>query len=435
VSNLAFRVNQLGKVYRIGRRGPYRTFRESITESVTGLFQRSNRSNGSRHSELLWALRNVSFEVRQGEVIGIIGSNGAGKSTLLKVLSKITAPTEGCVEIFGRVGSLLEVGTGFHPELTGRENIYLNGAILGMKRAEIARRFDEIVAFAETEKFLDTPVKHYSSGMYMRLAFAVAAHLEPEILLVDEVLSVGDAAFQNKCIGKMGDVARSGRTVLFVSHSMASIATLCTSAILMREGAVALQGRPAACIDQYLAAINQSKGQTSLRDDKECRRGSGEVRIVAARLVDSYGVPSDRFECQGELILEMEMESVAQIPSFLSTIAIRTSTGITVLHIPSPADFSWSLLNTAGSATVRCRIPQCGLYPGSYVVSLWIGKNEHQELDWVPDALTFTMEQGDLSSYGFDMSWRHGLYLCDSTWSASSAVKEVLNSSPLCLKY
>ena len=433
MSDLAFRVDQLGKVYRIGRRGPYKTFRESITESVTRCFRRGGNDDGA-DSELLWALRDVSFEVRQGEVIGIIGSNGAGKSTLLKVLSKITEPSEGCVEIFGRVGSLLEVGTGFHPELTGRENIYLNGAILGMRRAEIARRFDEIVAFAETEKFLDTPVKHYSSGMYMRLAFAVAAHLEPEILLVDEVLSVGDAAFQSKCIGKMGDVARSGRTVLFVSHSMASIATLCTSAILMKNGTVALQGKPAACIDQYLAAINQSKGETNLRENKECRRGSGEVRIVAARLVDCYGVPSDRFECQGEVTLEMELEAAGQIPSFLSTIAVRTLTGITVLHIPSPSDFTWSSLNTHGRTTMQCRIPQCGLYPGSYVVSLWIGKNEHQELDWVPDALTFTMEQGELTSYGFDMSWRHGLYLCDSSWSAITAAAEQSETSPLCLK-
>jgi lipopolysaccharide transport system ATP-binding protein len=425
MSALAFRVNQLSKLYSLGRRGPYKTLRESLSDTVTRCFRRSNSKNlDADLPENIWALKDVSFDILQGEVVGIIGRNGAGKSTLLKILSRITEPTQGSVEVYGRVGSLLEVGTGFHPELTGRENIYLNGAILGMKRTEINRRFDEIVAFAETEKFLDTPVKHYSSGMYMRLAFAVAAHLEPEILLVDEVLSVGDAAFQNKCLGKMGDVARSGRTVLFVSHSMASIATLCTSAILMRDGAVAHQGRPEACIDQYLAGINESKGQTDLREGKECRRGSGDARIVAARLTDTYGVPSDRFECQGELVIEMEIEGVAQIPSFLSTIAIRTRTGITVLHLPSPPDLSWSSINTSGAATVRCRIPQCGLYPGSYVVSLWIGKNAHQELDWVPDALTFSMEQGALTSYGFDMSWRHGLYLCENSWSSARCGSE-----------
>src|SRR5208337_1864272 len=232
--NIAIRVKHLSKQYRLGGpQEPYHTFRDAIVNSIRAplmVFHRKPPVEG------FWALKDVSFEVEQGEVIGIIGRNGAGKSTLLKILSRITSPTEGTVELHGRVGSLLEVGTGFHPELTGRENIYLSGSILGMKRREIDAKLDDIVKFSEIEKFLDTPVKRYSSGMYVRLAFAVAAHLEPEILLVDEVLSVGDASFQKKCLGKMGDVAREGRTVLFVSHNMNAIASLCNKAIFLSEG-------------------------------------------------------------------------------------------------------------------------------------------------------------------------------------------------------
>ena len=251
-------VENLGKQYFIGRREKYRTFRESLTQSLSAPFRRSIqalRGQGQQAAGLdqaLWALRGVSFEIQQGDVVGVIGRNGAGKSTLLKILSRITEPTTGRVRIRGRVGSLLEVGTGFHPELTGRENIYLNGAILGMRKNEIERKFDEIVDFAETEAFLDTPVKHYSSGMYVRLAFAVAAHLEPEILLVDEVLAVGDIAFQKKCLGKMGDVARTGRTVLFVSHNMAAIAALCNRAFLLDHGQLVAAGETAEVIDRYM---------------------------------------------------------------------------------------------------------------------------------------------------------------------------------------
>lgn len=245
MGNVALHVENLGKRYQIGaRQGRYRTFRESLVEACASPFRRvghlvRGRNNGTADSqEAIWALKDVSFEVKHGEVIGIIGRNGAGKSTLLKILSRITEPTKGHANLYGRIGSLLEVGTGFHPELTGRENIYLNGAILGMKKAEIVRRFDEIVAFAEIEKFIDTPVKHYSSGMYVRLAFGVAAHLEPEILIVDEVLAVGDAAFQKKCMGKMGEVATEGRTVLFVSHNMGAISSLCGKTVYLKDGQI-----------------------------------------------------------------------------------------------------------------------------------------------------------------------------------------------------
>jgi lipopolysaccharide transport system ATP-binding protein len=254
----ALRVEGLGKRYRIGTHQPYYTLRESLTRGVTSPLRGMQNffRNGKNHVEraspadlwngspdkTIWALRDVSFDINQGQVVGVIGRNGAGKSTLLKILTRITAPSEGEVEVFGRVGSLLEVGTGFHPELTGRENIYLNGAILGMRSSEIARKFDEIVAFAEIENFIDTPVKRYSSGMYMRLAFSVAAYLEPDVLVVDEVLSVGDAAFQKKCLGKMGDVARRGRTVLFVSHQMFAMRTLCERALWLDGGRLIKDG-------------------------------------------------------------------------------------------------------------------------------------------------------------------------------------------------
>jgi lipopolysaccharide transport system ATP-binding protein len=266
MSEIAIRVDGLGKQYRIGRRRAQETLREKINRFATAPFRGMARAFGQSrpetngttgNGESFWALKDVSFEVKQGEVVGIIGRNGAGKSTLLKILSRITEPTTGQIELEGRVASLLEVGTGFHPELTGRENVFLNGAILGMTREEIRRKFDEIVAFAEVERFIDTAVKHYSSGMYMRLAFAVAAHLEPEILVVDEVLAVGDAQFQKKCLGKMSEVAKEGRTVLFVSHNMAAIGALCQTAVILVSGQVAFQGNALAGIENYLIAETQ----------------------------------------------------------------------------------------------------------------------------------------------------------------------------------
>jgi ABC-type polysaccharide/polyol phosphate transport system ATPase subunit len=260
MSDIAIRVENLSKKYSIGETIRQDTLRDALAHALPRIARISRRNGNSSNSSNsrqessseFWALKDVSFEVKRGEVVGVIGRNGAGKSTLLKVLSRITEPTSGVAEIHGRVGSLLEVGTGFHPELTGRENIYLNGAILGMKRVEIDRKFDEIVAFAEIEKFLDTPVKRYSSGMYVRLAFAVAAHLEPEILLVDEVLAVGDAAFQKKCLGKMGDVAKEGRTVLFVSHNMGAIRTLCERGVYISDAKITFDGDSIEAIAQYL---------------------------------------------------------------------------------------------------------------------------------------------------------------------------------------
>src|SRR5580765_7402267 len=261
------RVEHLGKQYAIGAlQGRHMTLREALTQ----ILRSPMRVLRQDRSECFWAVRDVSFDAEPGDVIGVIGRIGAGKSTLLKILSRITEPTTGRVELFGRVGSLLEVGTGFHPELTGRENIFLNGVIMGMKRTEIQQKFDEIVAFAEVEKFIDTPVKHYSSGMFLRLAFAVAAHLEPEILLVDEVLAVGDASFQKKCLGKMGKVSREGRTILFVSHNMGALSNLCTTGLWIHNGQMMLKDEVASVVDAYIKSLS-----TAGQDDSGKTRRSG----------------------------------------------------------------------------------------------------------------------------------------------------------------
>ncbi|MGA2584721.1 MAG: ABC transporter ATP-binding protein [Tepidisphaeraceae bacterium] len=305
MSEIAIKIEGLGKRYRIGQRKKYKTFRESIVSAATSPFRRLTGNPGENGEASFWALREVGFEVRQGDVVGIIGRNGAGKSTLLKILSRITEPTEGRVEISGRVGSLLEVGTGFHPELTGRENIYLNGAILGMKKTEIDRKFDEIVAFAETEKFLDTPAKHYSSGMYTRLAFAVAAHLEPEILVVDEVLAVGDVQFQQKCLGKMNEVAKEGRTVLFVSHNMGAVVSLCTRGILMQSGRLIADGPTDEVLSQYLSHVYDEV--TEIVDDTPPSEGQ-RLKIRRVRVVDSAGRATQESNLTAELWVEVNFD-------------------------------------------------------------------------------------------------------------------------------
>jgi lipopolysaccharide transport system ATP-binding protein len=295
MGDLAIRVENLSKRYRIGQRERYLALRDVLARAISAPFRvfSSNSKPDSRNprSDYIWALKDVSFEVKQGEVVGIIGRNGAGKTTLLKILARITRPTSGYAEVRGRVGSLLEVGTGFHPELTGRENIYLSGAILGMKKAEIDRKFDEIVAFAEIEKFIDTPVKYYSSGMYVRLAFAVAAHLEPDILLVDEVLAVGDAAFQKKCLGKMGDVAKEGRTVLFVSHNMGALNQLCPRSVVLASGRLVEDGETRVVLGNYLR-VNSGKSGEYNWPDPALAPGNQLIRLSAVRLVSNGRITS-----------------------------------------------------------------------------------------------------------------------------------------------
>lgn len=305
MSRASFRVHQVKKRYAIGAARASTSLRETIVQAFKAPFRRLRAGGGPPESTTLWALDGVSFDIEQGEVVGIIGRNGAGKSTMLKVLSRITEPTEGRIEVTGRVGSLLEVGTGFHPELTGRENIYLNGAILGMQRAEIRKKFDEIVAFAEVAKFLDTPVKYYSSGMYVRLAFAVAAHLEPEILLVDEVLAVGDASFQRKCLAKMEDVGQHGRTVIFVSHSMPAVARLCRRAILLEKGKVLRDGNVSDVVVDYLRS---GYGTTALREWSPAEAPGNEVaRLLCARVV-SDGKVTQSVDIRHEVSVEIEYE-------------------------------------------------------------------------------------------------------------------------------
>ena len=313
MSDIAIRVESLGKLYRIGKLEKHRTLRDTLADAFLSPFRRASKllrgqaTGAAELDETIWALKDVSFEVKRGEVVGIIGRNGAGKSTLLKVLSRITEPTAGFADIYGRVGALLEVGTGFHQELTGRENIYLNGAILGMRRAEIDRKFDEIVSFAEVEKFIDTPVKHYSSGMGLRLGFAVAAHLEPEILLVDEVLAVGDARFQKKCLNKMQDVGQQGRTVLFVSHNMPAITRLCERAILLDEGKVLEDGPSHKVVSAYLSS---GLGTTAVREWPDpAKAPSGDVaRLRAVRVRKENGQIADAVDIRRPVAIEMEYE-------------------------------------------------------------------------------------------------------------------------------
>jgi lipopolysaccharide transport system ATP-binding protein len=326
MTDIAIRVEELSKKYHIGKKQErYKTLRDTLADAFVAPFRKAGKllrgqaTGASELDETIWALKDVSFEVKKGEVVGIIGRNGAGKSTLLKILSRITEPTKGFAEIHGRVGSLLEVGTGFHPELTGRENIYLNGAILGMKRAEIGKKFDEIVAFAEVEKFIDTPVKHYSSGMHLRLAFAVAAHLEHEILIVDEVLAVGDARFQKKCLNKMEDVRQGGRTLLFVSHNMPAITRLCKRAILLDEGYMLQDGFSHQVVRSYMIS---GDGTTAERKWPSVAKAPGNevVRLRAVRVRTEDGRLMDVVDIRQAIYIEMEYEVLKRgyvlIPNF-----------------------------------------------------------------------------------------------------------------------
>jgi lipopolysaccharide transport system ATP-binding protein len=340
MSDVAIRVENLSKWYRIGAaKQRHNTLRDQLTYRLKSLFSRNGRHRPEANS--IWALKDVSFEIKKGEVVGIIGRNGAGKSTLLKILSRITVPTKGRAEIYGRVGSLLEVGTGFHPELSGGENIYLNGAILGMRKKEIDRRFDEIVAFAEIEKFIHTPVKHYSSGMYMRLAFAVAAHLEPEILIVDEVLAVGDAAFQKKCLGKMSDVASEGRTVLFVSHNLSAVQQLCPTSFWLNGGQIEAYGHTADVVASYLQGLDKSFQKRTPFFPEDTAK---ESQLRSARILNQKGEETDNFSCDEPVVIELLYEVRRQVPGLYGYLSVSRDDGIEVIvsvsqdTVPNPFD-------------------------------------------------------------------------------------------------
>jgi lipopolysaccharide transport system ATP-binding protein len=420
----AIRVRELGKRYRVDLpRERYKTLRESLTSSVTRSVLNSRRhARGDPDERFVWALEDVSLDVQQGEVVGIVGRNGAGKSTLLKVLSRITEPTTGFAEVRGRVGSLLEVGSGFHLELTGRENIYLNGAILGMHKKEIDDKFDEIVSFAAVERFVETPVKRYSSGMYMRLAFAVAAHLETEIILVDEVLAVGDVAFQRKCLGKLDDVARSGRTVLFVSHNMAAVRRLCPRALLIEGGRLALDAQTDKVIDRYLGTLEQAAENGVLEPGDTTRRsGIGGGRIARVEILDNAKRASTTFGIAEAFRIHLDIALETALKSLVLGVEFRTLDGTRVLNLRSDGQ-GLSLGTFSPGDTVRAEIviPGLPLYPESYVLSPWFGEKGGKRMDHIEDALTITLvSTGRLLSEAL-IQPRRGLVLVDCDWSADS---------------
>jgi len=377
VTAVALRATGLGKRYRLTRLARYRTFRDVIAEAAAAPFRRLAGSSPSRapapsDESDLWALRDLGFEVPRGQVLGVIGRNGAGKSTLLKILARIVQPTVGGVEIHGRVGSLLEVGTGFHPELTGRENIFLNGAILGMRRAEIARKFDEIVAFAETERFLDTPVKHYSSGMHMRLAFAVAAHLETQILLVDEVLAVGDVAFQKKCIGKMSDVAHSGRTVLFVSHHLEAVQHLCSRCLLLAGGRLVADGPSAEVVSAYLSGLSARFRPSAWIDLAAVHRsGTGESRFVAAQYASDLQSVGLQPYTGGPIEFSLLIRSDHPRTVGGLAVTIYNQLGTKLVNADS-TEREHQVRLEPGLNLVKLRLEHLYLTPGVYRVGLWL---------------------------------------------------------------
>ena len=416
MNQLAIRAEGLSKQYRIGVGPRYKMLRDSLSGLAAAAFRPWRR----RTPETIWALRDVSFEVKLGEVVGVIGRNGSGKSTLLKILSRITEPTEGRAEIRGRVGSLLEVGTGFHLELTGRENIFLSGAILGMRRAEIGRKFDEIVEFAEVEKFIDTPVKHYSSGLYLRLAFAVAAHLEPEVLLVDEVLAVGDAAFQKKCLGKMSDVAMQGRTVLFVSHNMASVEHLCERCILLDNGHVRLAGESHEVIGRY-TSLAETAGEGRSPGEADLTRhtnvyGSRNPIVTHVRLLDQTGVPQNAFRMGQPLVVEVELEGFADVPDGILGVTFKSNTGQWLASLNTGMRCDRIASPRTRRETARLRIPRLPFTPGTFTISISVTHGRVARHDYVDQAIGFHVVGADVYGSGYEVSAKYGLIFLDGAW-------------------
>ena len=396
--SIAINVDGLGKTFQIGgKQKSYYRLTDQLVDTIMAPFRRAGnlmrgQAGGAADlDETIWALKDVSFQIKPGEVVGMIGRNGAGKSTLLKIMSGISDPTQGYIDIYGRVGSLLEVGTGFHPELTGRENIYLNGAILGMKKAETESKLDEIIAFAEIDKFLDTPVKHYSSGMYVRLAFSVAAHLEPEILLVDEVLAVGDMAFQRKCLGKMDDVAQAGRTVLFVSHNMGLLQQLCERGIFLQHGTVHTDGTITEAVDAYLQTLEQAKSQDlSKRTD---RKGVGDARLVYAEVTTHGNGPSSILKTGQPARFVFCVN--ASVPGIACNFFIYDSIGQPVTSFYSRVRGPDDTFDPNNDLKFVCDLDEFLLLPGRYRIDVAIvGDNKLQ--DFIEAAAAFEVADGDV---------------------------------------
>ncbi len=398
-------VENIGKQYRVGADAS-----GMLRDRIADALRHPVAALRPKPRETFWALKDISFEVQEGEVLGLIGRNGAGKSTLLKILSRITKPTVGHAEIHGRVGSLLEVGTGFHPELSGRENVFLNGAILGMSRREIARKFDEIVAFAEVEKFIDTAVKHYSSGMYVRLAFAVAAHLETEILFVDEVLSVGDVSFQKKCLGKMGDVARHGRTVIFVSHNMAAVTRLCGRAMLLSDGQAIFDGDTRGAISSYLP--------TAAEDGKICyvaREGILGPHVASARVQTSTG--NGDHDYGKPIAFEFDIEVPEPCAGLCFSFQVINEDSVPICHfwiLNSDVEFG----ATTGIHTLRCEVPRPRIYMGTYTLTTWLSDRRGAEslLERLDGICNFAVTMSGIHRDQYE--WQRGecTYLEDGAW-------------------
>ncbi|MCZ7570647.1 MAG: ABC transporter ATP-binding protein [Ardenticatenaceae bacterium] len=398
MSDIAVWAEGLGKEYHIGSvRRQYNRLGDQVVDSFVSPFRRARKllrgqaTGAAELDEIIWALKDISIEIKHGEVVGIIGRNGAGKSTLLKILSRITEPTEGYADIYGRVGSLLEVGTGFHPELTGRENIYLNGAILGMKKAEIERKFDEIVAFAEIGKFIDTPVKHYSSGMYVRLAFSIAAHLEPEILLVDEVLAVGDVAFQKKCLGKMDDVAKQGRTVLFVSHNMGLMQTLCQRGIFLQDGIMSADGPIGDVVDAYLRTLEKLESQEL--SEREDRRGQGAVRLVAVQISDGSDNAVSTLKTGGPACFTFHI--CGSVPGMACIFSLYDHLGQAVVSFNSQERGAEDSYAGGDERKFVCELDELLLLPGRYRMDVSILGDKRLQ-DSVQAVAIFDVAEGDV---------------------------------------
>lgn len=417
MSQKAIIVQGIGKEYRLGatKQRPT-TFKEALANTFQTPIKRLRsvlqEQSAFLSNEKFWALQDINFEVQPGEVVGLIGQNGAGKSTLLKVLSRITKPTTGNAVLHGRLGSLLEVGTGFHPDLTGRDNVYLNGTILGMRRHEIDRQFDEIVEFSEIGKFIDTQVKHYSSGMYLRLAFSVAAHLNTEILLVDEVLAVGDARFQQKSLGKMGDFAGEGRTVLFVSHNMTMVQRLCPRSIWLKNGQIEMDDDSETVVEKYLATTRMHDGIPGVADLRKApRRGSGEARIVAARLKNAEGRITDVMTRNQPMTIEFDIESDTHAELLIGGF-IKSASGIRVVHFLNSDTPSTPRNNLMGSYTLRFTIPELPLTVGAYNLDVGIVTTHRSGVDVIVDVLPFETRDDPESTRPFES--RNGFVILPS---------------------
>lgn len=425
MSDTVIRVENLGKKYIIGHQQQerYTALRDVIANGAKGLLKpfQNGKSKNQNTFEEFWALKDLSFEIKQGDRVGIIGRNGAGKSTLLKILSRITEPTKGRIKIKGRVASLLEVGTGFHPELTGRENIFLNGAILGMGKEEIKRKFDEIVAFAEVEKFLDTPVKRYSSGMYVRLAFAVAAHLEPEILIVDEVLAVGDAQFQKKCLGKMEDVGKEGRTVLFVSHQMGAIQNLCQRAIWLNQGQIVNNDQAKIVISNYLSSSTDLSG-ISLEERKD-RQGDGKIKFISVYFQNEHGENVTYFYSgqNVRIILVFNNNTHKNLQNLNVALGIDNHIGERITNISTEVRGSYLDEVQAGAQSIIVELDKLPLTPGRYGFTIFSTVNGIVA-DWISNAGFFEVEGGDFYGTGKLPPPTQGNFLLDYTFYIKDTV-------------